>query len=168
MMKLLHLSNVDFLGEPIVIPEFRFPVAEPLKLPMPTLELPRGTVPSYKPLVVPPSDLRPPPGVNPPNSTEEGNTGSPSPRSEPSKPTVPQTPSEIRMFEVPWTDYEVPVPSSEILVTAVSTATVSVAATLTATAIFKRLVSLMKPIIKQAWSRLTKKKEEKKEASLKN
>ena len=155
MMKLLHLSNVDFLGEPIVIPEFRFPATETIKLPTPTLELPRGTIPSYKPLVVPPSDLRPPPGVNPPNSAEEDHTEDSSDLSEPLKPSVPPQPSEVLMFEVPLTDYKVPVPSSEILVTAVSTATVSVAATLTATAIFKRLVSIMKPIIKKI---LTKKK----------
>ena len=60
---------------------------------------------------------------------------------------------------VPLIDKEVPVPSQEILVTAVSTATVSVAATLTATAVFKRLVSLLKPIIKTAWTKITKKKD---------
>jgi hypothetical protein len=36
---------------------------------------------------------------------------------------------------------------------------VSVAATLTATAVFKRLVSLLKPIIKTAWTKITKKKD---------
>jgi hypothetical protein len=35
---------------------------------------------------------------------------------------------------------------------------VSVAATLTATSIFKRTVSLMKPVIKAAWTKITKKK----------
>ena len=43
---------------------------------------------------------------------------------------------------------------SQFTVTAATTATVSVAATLTASAIFKRLVSLMKPIIRKI---LTKK-----------
>ncbi len=32
-------------------------------LPKPVLEVPRATLPTYKPLVVPPNDLRPPPGV---------------------------------------------------------------------------------------------------------
>ena len=153
MMKLWISLNVDFLGEPIAIPEIVLP--KPYQLPTPTLGLPRADIPSYKPLVVPPSDLRPPPGVNPPNSTEEDHTEDSSDLSEPLKPSVPPQPSEVLMFEVPLTDYKVPVPSSEILVTAVSTATVSVAATLTATAIFKRLVSIMKPIIKKI---LTKKK----------
>ena len=58
---------------------------------------------------------------------------------------------------VPVLNKQVPVPSQEILVTAVSTATVSVAATLTATAVFKKLVSLLKPIIKTAWTKITKK-----------
>jgi len=74
------------------------------------------------------------------------------------KPTPPvklPTPPEIRYWEVPILDKEIPVPSAEILSTAATTATVSVAATLTATAIFKQLVSVMKPVIKKI---LTKKK----------
>ena len=144
MMKLLHLSNVDFLGEPIVIPEFRFPATETIKLPTPTLELPRGTIPSYKPLVVPPSDLRPPPGVRGSNEDK-------------SPDRTPQA-KEVQMIDVPFTDVEVPMPSTEIMTAAATTAIISVAATLTATSVFKWLVTLMKPVLKQAWSKLTKKK----------
>jgi len=61
-------------------------------------------------------------------------------------------------LDVPGTDIEVPVPSGEILVTAATTAFVSVAATLSATALFKYLVTLMKPVFKQAWSKITTKK----------
>ena len=134
---------MDFLGEPIAIPEAVVP--EPVQLPMPTLELPRADIPSYTPLVAPPADLRPPQGVNPYKEDEEVH----------SPPGKPQLPPEVRKFDVPYTDYTVPIPSTDILVTAATTATVSVAATLTATAIFKRLVSIMKPIIKKI---LTKKK----------
>ncbi|AXF42116.1 hypothetical protein STIP37_45 [Synechococcus T7-like phage S-TIP37] len=49
------------LGEPPVLPVLRLPEAP--QLPRPVLEVPRAEIPSYKPLVVPPSDLRPPPGV---------------------------------------------------------------------------------------------------------
>jgi len=69
----------------------------------------------------------------------------------------PPTPPEVQNFMVPGTDIKVPVPSSEIVVTAASTAVVSVAATLAATSLFKHLVSLFKPIIKQAWNKMTKK-----------
>ena len=55
---------------------------------------------------------------------------------------------------------EVPVPQPEILVTAATTAVISVAATLTATSVFKYLVTLMKPIIKTAWTKLTKRKQD--------
>jgi hypothetical protein len=137
---------VDFLGEPIAIPEAVMP--EPVQIPIPTLELPKADIPSYAPLVAPPADLRPPPGVQP--HKEENKP----PTEAPSAPLMPQLPPEVRKFDVPYTDYSVPIPSTDILVTAATTATVSVAATLTATAIFKRLVSIMKPIIKKI---LTKK-----------
>ena len=138
---------MDF-GEPPVLPSLTLP--EPLVLPRPVLEVPRAVLPSYKPLVVPPADLRPPPGVK---GTTPSETKKAKPKPPPPKP--PATPPQIRYIDVPGTDYEVPLPSNEILVTAGTTATVSVAATLTATAIFKRTVSVLKPIIKKL---LTKKK----------
>ena len=136
------------LGAPPVLPVLRLP--EPLNLPRPVLEVPRADLPSYKPIVVPPSDLRPPPGVaGTTPSEQEPKKAAPKPKPKP------PTPPEIRYWEVPVLDKEIPVPSAEILSTAATTATVSVAATLTATAIFKQLVSVMKPVIKKI---LTKKK----------
>ena len=141
---------MDYLAEPWSIPEVIIP--EPVRIPVPTLEIPRADVPSYVPLVVPPSDLRAPEGVKGPNQEEEPVREAPK---TPTVPPIPQMPQEMRTVDIPGTDYSIPVPTNEILVTAGTTATVSVAATLTATAIFKRLVSLMKPIIKKI---LTKKK----------
>ena len=136
------------LGAPPVLPVIRLP--EPLNLPRPVLEVPQADLPSYKPIVVPPSDLRPPPGVaGTTPSEQEPKKAAPKPKPKP------PTPPEIRYWEVPVLDKEIPVPSAEILSTAATTATVSVAATLTATAIFKQLVSVMKPVIKKI---LTKKK----------
>lgn len=137
------------LGAPPVLPVLRLP--EPPLLPRPVLEVPRATLPAYKPLVVPPSDLRAPPGVK--GTTESDKKKEEKPKPKP--PTTPPVPSQIRYFDVPGTDVQVPVPSNEILVTAGTTATVSVAATLTATAVFKRTVSVLKPVIKKL---LTKKK----------
>ena len=105
---------------------------------------------------MPPSDLRAPPGVK--GTTESDKKKEEKPKPKP--PTTPPVPSQIRYFDVPGTDVQVPVPSNEILVTAGTTATVSVAATLTATAVFKRTVSVLKPIIKKL---LTKKKHEQNE-----
>ena len=131
------------LGEPPVFPSLRLP--EPVVLPRPVLEVPRADLPSYKPLVVPPSDLRAPPGV-------KGTTESDKPKPKPPVPPVPTV-------RVPYTEVDVPVPDGIVLTTAATTAVVSVAATLTATSMFKWLVTVMKPVFKQAWTKITKKKE---------
>ena len=61
------------------------------------------------------------------------------------------TSSEIVDYiEVPFINQSVPIPSEEIMVTAAGTAVISVGATLSATALFKRLVSIMKPVLKLA------------------
>lgn len=140
------------LGEPILLPTMALP--EPPRMPVPILEVPDALVPSYKPLVVPPSDLRPPPGVK-----GKPLEGAQPQTTQPNTPTSPPKAPEVDYVTVPIIDKEVPIPSQEILVTAVSTATVSVAATLTATAVFKHIVSLAKPIIKTAWTKITKKKD---------
>ena len=140
------------LGEPPKLPYMALP--EPGPLPGPILEVPDAHVPSYKPIVVPPSSLRAPPGVK-----GQPLEGAQPQTTQPNTPTSPPKAPEVDYVTVPIIDKEVPIPSQEILVTAVSTATVSVAATLTATAVFKHIVSLAKPIIKTAWTKLTKKKD---------
>ena len=139
------------LGEPPVLPSLRLP--EPLVLPRPVLDVPRADLPSYKPLVVPPSDLRPPPGVK---GTTQSDKPKPKPKPKLPTPPTPKPPSDIRYIDVPATDWTVPLPSNEILVTAGTTATVSVAATLTATAIFKRTVTVLKPVLKKLLTRKKK------------
>jgi hypothetical protein len=131
------------LGEPPLLPSLTLP--EPIRLPRPVLEVPSVELPRYKPLVVPPSIK----GKSPEGKQDQ---------QKPTTPNTPPLPAEVRYMDVPGTDITVPLPSNEILVTAVSTATVSVAATLTATAVFKRCVSIFKPIIKQLWTKITKKK----------
>ena len=133
------------LGEPPVLPSLRLP--EPLVLPRPVLDVPRADLPSYKPLVVPPSDLRAPPGV-------KGTTQSDKEKPKPPTPPIPEIPT----VRVPYTEVDVPVPDGIVLTTAATTAVVSVAATLTATSMFKWLVTVMKPVFKQTWTKITKKK----------
>jgi len=99
-----------------------------------SIPLPTGKVPFYRPLVVPPSDLKQPEGVQA-EATEETDTG-------------------IRNVNIPIIDFDVPLPENEILITASTTAVVSVAATLTATAAFKWVVTAMKPILKTAWKKI--------------
>ena len=103
-----------------------------------SIPLPTADVPSYIPMVVPPSDLEAPDGVEA-EASEEPEQG-------------------LRRVDIPFTDFKLPVPENEILVTAGTTAVVSVAATLTATAAFKWAVTAMKPILKTAWKKISQSK----------
>ena len=126
-------------------------------MPDAVLEVPRASLPSYKPLVVPPSNLRPPSGVK----GIDLNDAAPSKQDKPktnTPPTKPYVPPEAQIIAVPFTDIEVPMPTTTIMTTAATTAFISVAATLLGQSLFKYLVMLFKPIIKQAWSKLKKKK----------
>tara|TARA_R100000781_G_scaffold48266_2_gene32255 strand:+ start:1222 stop:1599 length:378 start_codon:yes stop_codon:yes gene_type:complete len=113
----------------IVIPPIQ--KIETVEIPIPTAE-----VPYYVPMVIPPSDLKEPDGVQA-EQTDEVDTG-------------------IRNVNIPILDFKVPLPENEILITASTTAVVSVAATLTATAAFKWAVTAMKPLLKTAWKKMTK------------
>ena len=115
----------------IVIPSIQ--KIETISIPLPTAD-----VPSYVPLVVPPSDLQAPEGVEA-EASDEPEAG-------------------IRKVDIPFTDFKMPVPENEILVTAGTTAVVSVAATLTATAAFKWAVTAMKPILKTSWKKISQKR----------
>ena len=114
----------------IVIPPIQ--QIETVEIPLPTAD-----VPYYVPMVIPPSDLKEPEGVQA-EQTDEVDTG-------------------IRNVNIPIIDFDVPLPENEILITASTTAVVSVAATLTATAAFKWVVTAMKPILKTAWKKLSPK-----------
>lgn len=136
-----------------VFPDLLLPKAP--GLPGPILDVPRANLPSYKPLVVPPSALRPPPGIKEFDSNlyDEAPKDT-KPSASPAKPYVPP---EAQIIGVPFTDIEVPMPTTTIMTTAATTAFISVAATLIGQSLFKYLVSLFKPIIKTAWSKLKKK-----------
>ena len=123
-------------------PTFEAPIIElPNSIPLTTISIPLPTadVPSYTPMVVPPSDLQ----------AEEEPEGSAS--------EEPESPG-MRKVDIPFTDKQMPVPETEILVTATTTAVVSVAATLTATAAFKYVVTAMKPILKTTWKKISQSK----------
>ena len=120
----------DFIFPELLIPAIK--EYETISIPLPTAD-----VPSYVPLVVPPSDLEAPEGVEAEAKDEPEATG-------------------IRKVDIPFTDFKMPVPENEILVTAGTTAVVSVAATLTATAAFKWAVTALKPILKTTWKKLSR------------
>ena len=102
------------------IPSIRIPVItkiETVEIPLPTAD-----VPSYIPMVVPPSDLQEPEGAKPVT------TESP-------------TPPKLNLPPLP----PIPIPSTEVLVTAAAAAVTAVAAT-----------TLTQPIIEQIKKRLQK------------
>ena len=143
---------MDPWTNPPVLPSLSLPAAP--ELPQAVLEVPRAELPSYKPLVVPPNTLRPPPGIEGINTEEESPT-------EETKPTVkPALPPEAQIVEIPFTDIEVPMPTTTIMTTAATTAFISVAATLTATSLFKYIVMILKPVFKQTWTKITKGKQD--------
>lgn len=122
-------------------------------IPRVTLEIPTAEIPSYRPLVVPPSDLQGPPGVN-----AEGEEQKSKEETQKQQPPEISLPKEVTSFTIPFTDYEVPVPRQEILVAAGTTASVSVVATLTATAVFKRSVQVLKPLVNQVVKKIQRKR----------
>ena len=125
------------LGPSINLPPQILPNVPPL--PRPNLDAPSAVIPSYKPMLVPSGALRGPTGTE---EDEEDN--------EPA-------PAEVQRVNVPFTDITIPVPQEEIMVTAATTAFISVAATLTATSLFKQCVKVFKPIIMQLAKRIQKK-----------
>ena len=130
------------MGEPPLLP--RYSLRKALEIPRVTLDQPKALIPSYLPLVGPPSDLQAPEGVKAEGEAEK-NTEK---KEQPKQPEV-SLPKEVTEFTIHFTDYQIPVPKQEILVAAGTTASVSVVATLTATAVFKRSVQILKPLIQQ-------------------
>ncbi len=127
--------------DPPILPSFNLPpqiIPDAPDLPRPNLDLPRADLPSFKPMLVPSGALRGPAGTE---EDEEDN--------EPA--------AEVQRVNVPFTDITIPIPQEEIMVTAATTAFISVAATLTATSLFKHCVKVFKPIIMQLAKRIQKK-----------
>ena len=125
---------------PILIPTPNLP--KPLDLPRMTLKVPVSRIPTYKPLVIPPSDLEAPEGVE---SEEKETTEQP----EPPK------------LKIPVIDIEMPLPETAVVVTAVTTAVIAV----TTTTITQSLFELIKKNVQKqlqkrvdAWKKKRKEK----------
>lgn len=114
-------------------------IPDPIPLPRPLLDAPKAELPSYKPMLVPAKVLTVPPGTTSEEEDKEAERPQP------------------KQVDIPFTNYRMPVPEGEIMVTAATTAAISVAATLTATSLFKQCVKVFKPIIMQLAKRIQKK-----------
>ena len=154
---------------PQVVPLVPPRLPEPLPLQAPVLELPRAEVPSYTPLVYPyadgtfsggsrintkateddDQDKKPPETLVPPIKVPAPRVQVPRyqiPDKKPVESDLPQL-AEATTITLPGTDIKIPVPRAEIVSAAAITSVISVTATLTATALFKRLGSMFKPVI---------------------
>ena len=98
---------------------------------------PTARIPSYKPMVIPPSDLEAPEEVEPEKTTEQ-----------------PEPPK----LQIPVLDIEMPVPETAVVVTAVTTAVVAVATTTVTQSLFE---PIKKKVQKQLQAKVNKWKEKK-------
>lgn len=140
---------------PIEIPTIHIPPIEEIEtisIPLPTAE-----VPYYVPLVIPPSDLRATEQIEIQTDTSIDNYEIDAEATEGSS-TKPNTQSGMRTVNLFSTNVEIPLPETEILITATTTAVASVAAALSATAVFNWVVKIMKPVIKTTWKKIRGKK----------
>ena len=140
---------------PIEIPIIEIPPIE--EIDTISIPLPTADVPFFTPMVIPPSDLRAEEPIEIETDTTidnyqvdaEAKTGTSS------KTTTQPGMRTINLFS---TNVEIPLPETEILITATTTAVASVAAALTATAVFNWVVKIMKPVIKTTWKKIRGKK----------
>ena len=156
--------------QPTVLPPVA-PLPPTVAIPGPALSQPAPLVPRWQPIPVYQEDLptpKPKPreetAPTPPPTPDKDILDSvnemitPSPAVPPFTPPVPEPTMDT--VEIPFTNFEVPVPPQEIMVTAVTTAgasaVVAVGATLAATRLFEQLVKLFKPIFKTALKKLAK------------
>lgn len=158
---------VPIPGMPLALPQFELPKWE-------TVPIYRDDVPALNPQTSPQEEsseskedkegqqpLERTPGEGIPSQVLDlvDEIHSPLPPLPPFIPYEPEVESQVQTIELPG-GFEMPVPKQEIMVTAVSTAgaaaVVSVGATMVAGDVFKRVVTIAKPLIKVALKRLAK------------
>ena len=127
------------MGEEIILPVLTLPPTQQYETP--SLDLPTANIPSYKPLVVPPSDLIPPEGVK--AETKE-TTEQPSPPS----------------IKLPVINADLPLPTTEVVMAATYAAVSAVAVTTFAQPFFNFIKKqIQKRLQKKVDKWITKKKE---------
>ena len=126
----------------INIPSAKLPKA--LDLPRIPLKQPYAKVPSYRPMVIPPSDLEAPEGVKAEAKEEQ--------------PTAPSV-------QIPVIDIQMPLPTAEVVATATYAAVAAVATTTLATPFFDQIKKKLQKFIQ---GKIDKWKEKRKKESSEN
>ena len=117
-------------------------IPKALNIPQLYLKQPSAKVPSYKPIVVPPTDLERPPETR----AEEKETIQPAPQPK---------------LDIPVLDIQMPLPTAEVMVTAVTAALGAVATTTLAQPLFEQIKKFVtKQLNKriEAWKKKRKEK----------
>ena len=125
------------------LPTLALPPAQ--QYPTPKLNLPTADIPSYKPLVVPPSDLKPPKGVK--SKTKE-------------KTEQPVTPK----IDIPYFNFEVPLPTTEVVMAATYAAVSAVAVTTFAQPFFNTIKKKLQKTIQGKVDKWKLKRQKKKDS----
>ena len=122
--------------QPIKLPTADLPKA--IDLPTIDFKPPTARIPSYKPMVIPPSDLEAPEEVEPEETTEQ-----------------PEPPS----LKIPVIDIKMPIPETAVVVTAVTTAVVAVATTSITSSLFEPIKKKVQKFLQgkiDAWKKKRK------------
>ena len=138
------------LGTPPVLPYISLPDAPDLRTP--TLYIPTADIPSYKVLVVPPSDLERPKGTAEEESAEK------EPAPPPPVPTIPK-------IDIPVVNIEVPLPTTEVVAAATYAAVTAVAATTLAQPFFEQIKKKLQKFIQGKIDKWKEKRKKKKDSS---
>ena len=118
----------------------------PPETPRIRLKVPSGPVPSYKPMYIPPNDLRPPPGVE---GEEKETTEQPPPPK----------------LKIPRIDIELPLPTTEVVMTATYAAVAAVATTTLATPFFNQIKKKIQTFLQKKIDKWKENRKKKKETS---
>ena len=128
----------------ILIPPLRIP--KPPEPPGIRLKVPSGPVPSYKPMYIPPNDLRPPPGV----------------KEEKKETTEQPAPPKLK---IPRIDIELPLPSTEVVMTATYAAVAAVATTTLATPFFNQIKKKIQTFLQKKIDKWKENRKKRKDSS---
>ena len=105
---------------------------------------PTSRIPSYKPIVIPPSDLEPPEGVKAEASEE------------------PEPPK----LQIPVLDIQMPIPETAVVVTAVTTAVVAVATTSVTQTLFEPIKKKVQKFLQKKIDTWKENRKQKKDSSV--
>ena len=118
--------------------------------PLPTMQIefkpPEARIPGYTPMVIPPSDLEAPEGVE--------------------KETTEETPPPTPKVQIPVLDIQMPLPTAEVVATATYAAVAAVATTTLATPFFEQIKKKLQKFIQGKIDKWKQKRQKKKVSSV--